>query len=244
MNSITALVRRAGVATAMGLIVAMVAAQEPPKPPPPPAQPPTETPPRVQRERVRRERIPSESASVRLEVTLFKVDVAKEKVVELDAKKLAANKPSAAGLLTTLQDFGPAEALYRIDQVVDGERRAAISISRSTPYVVATGRTNGGQTSRSMARDQSGTKIEFRGSFSDESKQRLDALLEIELKTTNNSAPDEDSGAAFPVSRSVTQDFGGELELGKPIVLISVDAAATGTDKPVAYISLVMVSAP
>jgi hypothetical protein len=190
---------------------------------------------------------PPERPSVRFEATVFQVEVAKAGIIELDARKLAAEGPTPAALAQVLQSFGTTDVLYRVDQVIaagDGPRR--ISIARDTPYMTGLSTTSTGQVTTLVARERVGGEFKVDGHFRDPAdKGCLQTSLEIEIAALSGSQVEVGKDITAPVFWRVEQTYAGATELGKPIVLLSVDGAATtGSDKILAFVSLVKFSNP
>lgn len=200
-----------------------------PQAPQPPAPPPP------QRPRV----IPM----VRFEATVFKVEMPKERIVELDGPTLAAAGSTPAKLMTALEALGPTEPMYRVDQNValDGGRNSKIEMSRDVPYVSGMQKTQSGEPVPQMNRCKMGAEFELFGSYPNEDdKQRLFTTLHVQLSGLSTCGNQAGDGPAAPMFWRVEQSHGGAAELGKPFVLISADSGTTaGCDKTQAFVTLV-----
>lgn len=187
-----------------------------------------------------------EPAAVRLEVTVFKLEVAPDRIVELDARTLAAAGETPAALAKTLREFGATEVLYRVDQTVDGRGRGRIHVSKSTPIVSGRFEDKSGQQRTNVMREDVGARIEFAGCFVDRTdRQRVHANLSVEISAIGESNVSVQEGITSPVYWKVTQTHAGPVVLGRPIALLTVDGAVTSEgDRPVAFISLVALSEP
>ncbi len=186
---------------------------------------------------------------VRFEATVFQVEVEKDRIIELDAKQLAAAGPTPAALLKALRDFGPTTVLYRVDQgvsVSEGRRSHDISIARDTPYVTGTQTSSTGQLSTAVGRSKVGGNFKVSSFFPDESnRQRLLVALEIEISRLTDSSVQVTGDVTAPVFWCIEQTYGGITELGKPIVLLSVDGSSTtGGAGTLAFVTLVRWSEP
>jgi hypothetical protein len=207
--------------------------QRPPVPPEPP-QPPA----------VQPEKHAPEPASVRLQVTVFKVEVEKSKLIELDAKRLAADGATPAKLAQVLQGFGAADAMYRIDQVVAGGGKKA-SISCSTPYTSGTGTSKEGQQTVQVARADTGVQIGFSATYAENDRQHLRINLELDLSTMTKSVVEVGKDSAAPIFWKVQQSFGDMVAIGQSIVLLSADGGARAdVGTPIAFVTLVTLSDP
>jgi hypothetical protein len=180
--------------------------------------------------------------ALRFEGTVFQVVVAKEQVVDLDSTALADRADTAQHLAEALHEFGPVEVLYRVDQAVPMDARThRIDIATTVPYVSGTQTSSTGQISTSIKRTSVGgifgVWIRMIEGVPDDHVQ---LNLDVELASMTGSTIDLGQGVSAPVFWEVTQTFGGTWELGRPIVLLSVDGAATtGRNEPLALVTLV-----
>ena len=215
-------------------------------------QPANPVPPRQPPAPPQRFTLPPESENVppvRFEATVFQIEVEKDRIVDLDAKKLAAAGPTPATLLKTLRDFGPTTVLYRVDECVsasEGRRYHDISIARDTPYVTGTQTSPTGETTPSYARAKVGGNFKVSSFFPDDSnRQKVLVGLEIEVSRLTDSSVQTGGDITAPVFWSIEQTYGGITELGKPVVLLSVDGSSTaGADMALAFVTLVRWSEP
>ena len=216
---------------------------------PPPAEPMSGQQPPAPPERFRPPPEPLDVPPVRFEATVFQIDVAKDRIVELDAKKLAAAGATPAALLKTLRDFGPTTVLYRVDQNVsasEGRRLHDISIARDTPYVTGMQTPPSGESTPSYGRAKVGGHFKVSSFFPDDSnRQKVLVGLEIEVSRITDGSGQPGGDITAPVFWNFEQTYGGITELGKPVVLLSVDGSSTaGADKALAFVTLVRWSEP
>ncbi len=188
---------------------------------------------------------PLPGPSARFEATVFEVVMAPESGISLDAQRLAADGPTPAKLAQALAPFGSARLLYRIVQVVPIDGRATrVEISRDVPYV--TGRTSGQPPTIgvSLARTKVGARFELNAFCPEEGNTRFQTTIAVELSTMNESAANLGGDATAPEFSHISQSFGGVAELGRPIVLLTVDGTTTsGNEESRAYVTLITLSA-
>ena len=186
-----------------------------------------------------------ETPAVRFEATVFQVEVAREKIADLDARALAAQASTPTALAKALQPFGPVTVLFRVDQAVaaDGQKNK-IGISRATPYVSGTAFGPSGQTNSTVAREKIGGSFELSTAFpAEKTLRRAQVTLRVELGTMTDSSVQVGENVTAPIFWRVDQSYGGLMELNQPQVLISADGAATaGASQPLAFVSLVVLS--
>jgi hypothetical protein len=188
---------------------------------------------------------PRSGPPVRFEATVFEVVVPSESGINLDAKKLAADGPTPAKLAAALQELGELRVLYRIDQVVrvDG-RPAKLEISRDVPYVMGTAPSPAAPTGVSVARTKVGARFELNAFCQDEGDPRFQTTIDVKLSTMNESAAKLGGDTTAPEFSDITQKYGGGTELGRPIVLLTVDGTTTsGSEESRAYVTLITLSA-
>jgi len=182
---------------------------------------------------------------IRFEATFFQTEIAPERIVELDAQTLAGQGGTPASLMKALQQFGTVEVLYRIDQGVSINATRTIQTSSDVPYVSGTTTTKDGQTTRSIARERAGVNVKvFAGAEGDGPIQAVFTTLDIELSLKTDSRVNVGEGITSPVFWRVAQAYGGLTELGRPIVLVTVDRDRSGEGgKSYAFVTLVRMSA-
>lgn len=206
-----------------------------PSPPPAPAPP---QPPQPQRE----------IASVRLEATVWLVEVPPERLAELDATALAAEAVSPPKLAQVLQKFGTTKVLYRVDQLVtaDGGRTGKVEISQNAPYVVSGQKVPAGEGVPSIARDSTGAKFDiFAVKMEGDAPNRVQATVKVELSAMTDSGVSIGGDTTAPAFLRVSQSYGGPTELGKPVVLISADGSrASGPGRSYVFVTLLKMSNP
>ena len=186
--------------------------------------------------------------SARFEATVFEVVMAPESGIGLDAKKLAADGPTPAKLVAALAPLGNARLLYRIDQVVPIDGHAThIEVSRDVPYVTGPQIGPPGTPQPpgiSIGRTKGGVRFELNAFCPDQADPRFQATIDVKLATMNASATKLGGDVTAPEFSDITQKYGGVAELGRPIVLLTVDGTTTGgAEESRAYVTLITLSA-
>jgi hypothetical protein len=191
---------------------------------------------------------PREIASVRFEATVFQVELAPERMAELDVKTLTAEASSPVKLAQALQKLGDTKVLYRIDQRVtaDGGRQGKIEISQDTPYATMAQKAAGGDTPAAIARQHVGASFElFAVTSEGVPSSRVQATVKIDLSTMSDSNLKAGGETTAPTFWHISQSYGGPTDLGKPIVLVSADGSrGGGSSKSVAFVTLLQLSPP
>jgi hypothetical protein len=254
------------VAATLLILVSAVAAQTPPPtaPPPPPAARAVPAQPRGAPDAPAAERAVPPPApetlvpfsphaprplrdALRFEATVFRLTLPPERVVDLDAAQLSVAAPNAAALSKTLAGLGDAQALYRVDQAValdSGGQK--LTVSRDRPYVTGRVNSKSGESSVSVGRQRLGASFEFSGSYPESAGPADPELsLQVELSTLENSDVPLGNDVLSPQFCQISQRFLGRVQLGRPIVLLTCDAAGGTPDgKATAYVTLVRLSNP
>jgi hypothetical protein len=200
------------------------------------AQPPVDQPEATKQP----ERLPA--PPLRFQATVFQVELTNQRAVELDAKRLTASGATPAELYKVLHEFGSTQVLYRVDQAIDAH--AKICITGDAPYVTGTSTTAAGQTSTAVARERLGAQFEIVVRPAGEQAPGCVGLsLHVEITCLTSSVVQTAKDVTAPVFRRIEQSSGGLIELGKPLVLVSVDGASTTeSDKTLAFVSLVVLN--
>lgn len=252
MRSYPPISRTGAALTALTLLIALplAAAQERPQPrgertprPTPPAAPsapretaadaaqPEDEARRASRDESRRGRGGRpEGPPVRFEATVFSVSLPQDAILQLEADKLAEGAGTNAALDKALRNLGKVSILYREDQIIKLGMPVRIGTTADTPYVSGTSTTTGGTVTRMIARQDVGTRFDLNTMFSDADDPRaLTVILGIDVSSVTSSDIAVADEVKSPVFRKVTQTYAGPLP-NRPIVLVSVDGAATNAD--------------
>ncbi|MBN2448570.1 MAG: hypothetical protein JXO22_17720 [Phycisphaerae bacterium] len=181
--------------------------------------------------------------SVRVEMTVFLVALAENKLVDLDAKALAASADTPATLHSALETFGKVDTLYRVDQRSRvANRGARVQLSRDVPYVSGMRTDKDGRVLTGVARTDVGTSVNY-NVWLDEPGTVAYADVSIELSMITGSSVTTMDDVKSPVFWKARQDYGGSSKLGEPIVILSADGGGTdGSEDVYAYVTLVRFS--
>ncbi|TWT45307.1 hypothetical protein RAS1_17300 [Phycisphaerae bacterium RAS1] len=222
-------------------------AQDKPDRPAPPRAERDDPPPRPaaddaeRRRPPRREVDPTYDPPLKFEAITYQIEIAADKVAAIDTQALASQGGSLVEFDKAIRALGAARVLYRADQTITIQGRNEIEIGGDVPIIIGTSVTPAGQPQNQLSRQRIGAKIDIGGRwmFAD-GAHRAQAGVVVELSDTTPGNVDV-GGVKAPVFRSVRQNYGGELELGHPIVLLSVDGAGSlEAGKSVAYITRLM----
>jgi hypothetical protein len=212
---------------------------------------------RGERELARQERSEEEPAttpkpvtpqpSVRFEAVVYRLTMSTENAVRIDAAEVA-EQPTLMQFDEALRGLGEAQLLYRVDQTValhDDERaqsrrgRRRIMITADQPYVSGSTRSEDGGERTSIARRDIGVVFELAGMWvGDSTPEVIQLTLNVQLSALEPSGVRVGPDLTSPVFRDVEQMYSGDVEPGKPIVLLSLDGATADADgRAVAYMT-------
>ncbi|MGE0482132.1 MAG: hypothetical protein AB7Q17_16855 [Phycisphaerae bacterium] len=151
-------------------------------------------------------------------------------ILQLEADKLAESATSNAALDKALRSLGQAAILYREDQIIKLGIPVRIGTTADTPYVSGTSTSPAGAVTRAIARQDVGTRFDLNTMFSDADDPRaLTVQLAIDVSSVTSSDVAIAEDVKSPVFRKVSQTYAGPLP-NRPIVLVSVDGAATNAN--------------
>ncbi|MCB9857481.1 MAG: hypothetical protein H6818_17505 [Phycisphaerales bacterium] len=170
----------------------------------------------------------------RMQVMIFEVDLMRDRLNDVTVKDLTARAESPESLSKALAKLGDARVLYRVDQILDSERKSRKTVfGASAPFVKSSSTSKDGTRAASIKYEDIGFIVEASGAAISDAIGS--AQLEIEFKGVADSDIDIGSDVKAPVIRNFEQSFRGPFESGKPIVLFLVDAH--GDSGPVAYVT-------
>lgn len=194
----------------------------------------------------RRATDPNYDPPLRFEVIIYQVEIPPDKVAAIDTQALATQGDTMPDFDKALRALGPTSILYRADQTITLQGRNRIQIGGDVPIVVGATVTPAGQMQNQVSRQRFGAEIDVSGRWLPaDGPFRPQGSVTIELTDASPGIVDVGGGVKAPVFRSLRQNYGGELELGKPIVLLSVDGAGTvEARRSVAYVTRLMFRPP
>lgn len=167
------------------------------------------------------------STRTRFQMEIYEVLISSEDAVTLDVQHLAADSKSGKDFEAALKKFGETRLLFRIDQQTDLAAKQKISIESNRPFLRGTQVTKSGQITSQVEFEGTGCEVEIRGSWGAASPLRgqVTATIKFSGKGESNIGIGNDTMA--PVFYEVKQDFGGLIESGRPIALLTIDASHT-----------------
>ena len=174
--------------------------------------------------------------AVRLQAAIYEIRVPPEQIGQLDAARLAA-----MDLSKLPPELGESRALYLVDQKVSlsGDR---VMLGTEEPRVINTRLTDRGQRMNTVEYKSLGAILEFKAERI--GPRQLQVTSTIEMSTKTESGVEAAPGLSHDVIRKTTMSLKGPVELGKPTVLISADAASRDKDgKAVAYVARMVLGA-
>ncbi len=158
---------------------------------------------------------------------MYRIEVTKEHLANLDAAALAAEAASSAKLGQALEKLGSVELLYSADQVFAADGRpTSFRIARETPYVAATSKAPTGEALPTVAREKVGAEFNVGGFVPEaDARQSLQLNLNVDLSFMTPSSVSTSAQPNVPMDWRVSQSYGGTIQTGKPAVLITLDGA-------------------
>jgi len=177
-------------------------------------------------------------AAVRFQAIICETRLAADRIPALDAARLA----QAPDLARALEELGKTRILYSVDQSVAlaGDQ---INISKREPVVTASRVMEGGRAVNTVQYQQVGAIFKVAGRPA--GPGRLDVDLSIETASLTDSSARISDGTIAPTIRSAVMSHKGPVDLGKPAVLLSADAASKDADgNAVAHVCRVLLTAP
>ncbi len=189
-------------------------------------------------------RPPKLEPPLRIEVTIYQLDLKTESATALDAAALAKQGATLADMDKVLNGLGRVSVLYRADQAVLPLDHTQMEISANVPYVSGVATTSEGKRAANINRQNLGAKLSVIGRPVD-TEGRHQVLMNVEAQFTGmgTSSLESSPDVTAPIFREVHQTYGGFLDYGKPVVLLTVDGAtnaATKADGVTAYITRIV----
>lgn len=182
-----------------------------------------------------------ELKSARFQATVYETRVPEKGIGAFDSKLLAAKAGTAADLQKALTACGKTKVLYQVDQTVNlAEDR--IHIGKREPFVTNTRRTERGPTISTIQYEDVGVIFQIAGK---PTASGLDATVRIEMSALTDSAKKISENVNAVTVRTVELGHNGPVQLGRPVVLVSLDASSKGADgNAIAYVCRIVLSEP
>ncbi|MBK8913411.1 MAG: hypothetical protein IPM64_02215 [Phycisphaerales bacterium] len=191
-------------------------------------------------QQARRPAPPRDLTPLHFDIMVFEVNLSASQLADLDAQGLAAAHPSASDLERALSALGPTRVLHRLQQPVSIESGMRASSSSNVPIVTREGTAKDGEPQRSIARQDQGLEVELNGKWIDGAGYARAAISgKIDLAVVTASAIESAPGVKAPIFRRVSRSFETTVQMGRPELMISADAAADGAAAP-AYVIRVL----
>jgi len=163
-----------------------------------------------------------------LQLAIFETRVRRDQIVDLDAAKLVANAGTCRSLRDALGEFGTTMIRYRVDQTVELESKAKLTVGANIPFVRSTTLSKSGQTTAQVEYENTGCVVELFGSWDQQEPTRGHATIALEMARLSDSTIAIGEDVVAPVFRQTEQRFDGPVTAGKPIILLTIDASDSG----------------
>jgi hypothetical protein len=116
-------------------------------------------------------------------------------------------------------------------------------IGTQTPIIVSSRQDSAGRAVNSVQYQNTGARFAIAGKSTDAGKIECD--VKIDLSTISNSSAEIAPNVKASLFRTATMSHKGPVEVKKPFVVLSADAASTDEDgKAVVYIARITLGAP
>ncbi len=164
--------------------------------------------------------------SVHLQAEVYEVKTA-DSGLSMGSKDLAKQAGSPELLLRKLGTFGKAHLLYRFDQMVNAFSET-LSIGSSEPMIMGSRRDVRGEQINSVRYQNVGANLKLAGRNPPGQAKRkaLDVTVSLHLAAMAESDVEITPGQKAPSVRSVSMEHTGQLEAGRPIVLVTSSSAS------------------
>jgi len=182
-----------------------------------------------------------ELTSARFQATVYETRVPEKGIGAFDATSLAAKAATAEDLQKALAACGKTKVLYQVDQTVNlTEDR--IHIGKREPFVTNTRRTERGPTISTIQYEDVGVIFQIAGK---PTASGLDATVRIEMSALTDSAKKISENVNAVTVRTVELGHNGPVQLGNPVVLVSLDASSKDADgNAIAYVCRIVFGEP
>ena len=182
-----------------------------------------------------------ELKSARFQATVYETRVPAKGIGAFDAASLAANTGPAADLQKALSACGKTKVLYQVDQTIN-LAEDHIRIGNREPFVTNARRTERGPTIKTVQYEEVGVIFQITGN---PTGAGLDATVRVEMSALTDSAKQIAENVSAATIRSIQLGHNGPIQLGKPVVLVSLDASSKDADgNAVAYVCRMVFSEP
>lgn len=179
-------------------------------------------------------RTPDAALRTCMQVSVYEVSLSRDRLSDVAVKGLTAHAGSLESLDKALAKLGSARMVYRADQVLNSERKTRkTTLGAAMPFVRGVSVSRDGNRTSSIDYEDVGLIVKAAGVA--HSATRGVADVDIEYSGVGKSNVDIGNDVKAPITRNLEQDFSGDFESGKPIILLLVDAQGEGD--PVVYVT-------
>jgi hypothetical protein len=164
----------------------------------------------------------------------------------LDAKALA-KVATREEFQKALAALGPTRMLYQADQTVSLTSENQIHIGSQQPFVTSSRTTDSGQKVNTIQYQDVGAMFKFSTkSVPAGDRGVLNVRLDVQLAIPATSGVEVATGTKARTFRKVSTNYSGDIELGRPFVLVGMDSSVAGEKDPnsVAFVCRVVLSKP
>jgi hypothetical protein len=186
------------------------------------------------------------ASSAVFQAAVYETSLTPARAGGLDAKALA-KLATREEFQKALAALGPTRMLYQADQTVSLTSENQIRIGSQQPFVTNTRTTESGQRVNTIQYENVGAMFKFSTkSVPAGDRAVLNVRLDVELSVPGTSAVEVATGTKARTFRKVTTNYAGDIELGRPFVLVGLDSSAGGDKDPnsVVCVCRVLLSKP
>lgn len=165
----------------------------------------------------------------RMHITIYRLTLTRERVVELDAVKLQQSAKSPTELQTTLKSFGEARLVALMDQIINPDSLQTIQFGASVP-VPSGSQSFKGQTSTQVEYQDTGCIVKVFGKWEDDTPMTGMVNVDLELAGVADSKIQLSPNSMAPIIYQERLRLSGPVNSGESYVLLSVDGGKPGDE--------------
>lgn len=177
----------------------------------------------------------TESGHTQARVSVYEVDVPSQRTIEVSSVALASKATDDKAFLEHLAQFGTAKHIFSLDQGIDLDAGQETRMGSSIPITSGSVSQGGARTSTVQYQDV-GCGVEFARHKSRDGSGQSDIRINVEISTHGDSSINLTPDDKAPVLHRIKQSFGGSIQDGRPIILVSLESSAV-KETATAYIT-------
>jgi hypothetical protein len=183
------------------------------------------------------------ATSARFQATVYEVHIPAAKTGQVDAKALAAQADTPAGLEKALAALGKTKTLYQVDQPVN-LARDSINVGTRVPMVTNTRMTEAGTRMNTVQYMQVGALFNLeRAAAGAEARKGLDVQLSLEVALLTDTPVEIGPNVKAAAMRNLRTTHRWAVEPGRPVVMFTIDSSSPDENgNPIALVCRIVLS--